>query len=220
MKRVDKHVHSQASRKKMSEKVLLAYKEGRLTGFTKEATAKGIAAAAEVHRDVAAHTNQSLAIIDFITENWFTKYPDFDNDDDATSMIWVALANLDIPKILQNLDDKEESKALGSILWRFNQYLPEDLQMSGISYTINMCDSTKAVVREFASFLVEKYYILEDYLASKYIKAGQFKAQNLNVLERRFKKNWSKDNKQLEVKTNTDNESNSTSITINFTDAT
>jgi len=219
MKREDKHVHSEAVRRKMSEKVLKAYAEGRLKGITKEARALGVKAAAEVHSDTASCNNKLIDIIDFITSTWFDRYPNFDEDDENTSMLWTALANLDVNKIVDNLANDEVEKALGTILWRFNPYLPDDLRLSGITYNRNICNSTREIVREFASFLVEKSYILEDYLASKYIKAGQFKAQNLNVLERRFKKNWSKDYKQLEVKTNTNSDSNSTSITINFTDA-
>lgn len=218
--------HDADTRKKMSEKVLKAYAEGRIPAMTAECRALGHIAAKQLRAEhPEAWQNKLISYFIWLFNHTFVNEPSFTDHfnslEDAFSIAntepqakyWIALLQIDFDKVQQNLADGKVAKAIGSIFHFINPLVPEE---AGACYTNQYgndrftAEVTNNLATDYCLWMLENRNKLENYLVQVYALNGRHKDQMLEILKRRFRNNWGdqKSEKSVKVETtdvNTDN---------------
>lgn len=226
--------HSDSARKKMSEKVLKAYAEGRIPEMTAECRALGVMAAKRVQaKHPELWQNKLISYFIWLFDNTFISEPSFvdtfNSLEDALDMehtepqakYWVALLQIDFDKVQQNLADGKVAKAVGSIFHFINPLVPDTANScytSQYGYDKYSSEAVNNLATDYCLWMIENRNKLENYLVQLYALNGRHKDQMLEILKRRFRNNWGDQKSEKYVKVETDN-ADSGNISITFTDA-
>lgn len=226
--------HTDEVRRKMSQKVLQAYSEGRIPAISEHCMKLGQIAAQKIKEEKPElWCTKIVSYITWLFNNTYTSEPSFadvsSGIEDALGMMrtepqgkyWVALLQIDFDKVKQNLADNKPRKALASIFYYINPLVPVeagkcyDRQYGYDRYDIEVLDD---LIRDYCVWMIEKRNLLENYMVQCYALGGIHKAQYLEMLKRRSRSSWGdqKNEKSVTVENKTDNDS---SVTITFTDA-
>ena len=223
--------HSDSSRKKMSDAVMKAYAEGRIPKLSEYCNKLGVIASAKVH---AEHSELwASKIINYITwlfNNTYTSEPSFADMstgiEDALDMertepqgkYWTALLQIDFDKVKQNLEDNKLRKALCSILRFINPLVPPeagkclDYNYSDNNWTSELVNN---LVRDYCNWMLDNRNMLENYMIQCYALSGQHRAQYMELLKRRNRKDWGDQKSEKSVTVETDKNA-AQGITVTF----
>lgn len=129
------------------------------------------------------------------------------------SKLWNALVNLDKNAWKSNLEEQNYNGMVRCIVRRFRPYVPDEYKINdSFSPLDRHAEVSIDKAKDFCEFMSDCINRLEDYLSSRYIQAGA--KRDLDVLERRYKSNWSNQPvKSIEVK-QSDNQDNKLEIAI------
>lgn len=129
------------------------------------------------------------------------------------SKLWNALINLDKNAWQKNLDEQNYSNMVRGIVRRFRPYVPDEYKINdSFSPLDKHAETSHEQAKDFIEFMCDCVNRLEDYLSSRYIIAGA--KRDLDVLERRYRSNWSNQPvKSIEVK-QSDKQDNKLEISI------
>ena len=226
--------HTDETRRKMSQKVLQAYSEGRIPKMSEYCQKLGVIAQTRLHEEhPELWCTKIVSYITWLFNNTYTSEPTFADMstgiEDALGMMrtepqgkyWVALLQIDFDKVKQNLADNKPRKALASIFYYINPLVPPeagkcyDRQYGYDRYDIEVLDN---LIRDYCMWMIENRNLLENYMVQVYALNGSHKAQFMELLKRRNRNDWGdvKSEKSVTVENKTDNDS---SVTITFTDA-
>lgn len=210
--------HDEAARKKMSEKVLKAYAEGRVKAISEYCNVLGrIAAARKRLENPELYSKKIASYLMWLTENTYKNEPSFLDDvstlEDAFELdinepqakYWVALLQIDFEKVQRNLDNHQEKKALTSILHCINALVPPEAgKCYGTSYEDRFVhEYINQMAADYCTWMLENRAKLENYLVQVYAVNGKAKEQFLEILKRRFRYNWSDQKTEKSVKVET-----------------
>lgn len=129
------------------------------------------------------------------------------------SKLWHALINLDKNAWQKNLDEQNYSNMVRCIVRRFRPYVPDEYKINdSFSPLDKHAETSHEQAKDFIEFMCDCVNRLEDYLSRRYITAGA--KRDLDVLERRYRSNWSNQPvKSIEVK-QSDKQDNKLEISI------
>lgn len=187
---------------------------------------KVVKAKIAAHKDKSCTTNKFNAAIELVVnslDGWgdlcpadsWSKLSDtfhMEREKIDKNMLSAALLNIDVDSLVHDLEQDRIGPALSRIWYRINAYLPDDLKTSYRSFqTLNACETNRQNVREFIFFIIQYILKIEDRMTSNYYYNGT--KQCIDILERRFKKEWAKDNKTTSI-TQTFDDKNKLEIVI------
>lgn len=210
--------HDKAARKKMSDAVRKAYKEGRLEGMSEYCTKLGIIASKKKQQEESELW--SIKIISYIMwlfDNTFVNEPSFADTYNALeealdvsntepqSKYWTALLQIDFDKVKQNIAEGKVARAFASINYFIAPLCPVE---AGVCYERQYFDNFNSevingMVADYVTWMIENRNKLENYMIKCYALNGNHKAQYLEILKRRSRSSWGDQSKSLEVKTTT-----------------
>lgn len=180
----------------------------------------------EAHKGKPSANNKINKIIEVVTdalskplkflpqENLATTF-NIQTDEVDPADICIALLNLDVESVREDLEAGKLGSALGKIIYRINSYLPDDVRVKTYrTYTtLTSCSETDVKIRDFIFTVVNYCTKIEDKIARTYYMSG--KMNQLEILKRRYKRNWGDSNgKSVEVKSKDTITDNTITITI------
>lgn len=227
--------HSDKSRKKMSDAVIKAYAEGRIPKISEHCIKLGQIASAKVRAEQPELAcSKVINYITWLFNNTYTSEPSFADTStglqDALDMertepqgkYWVALLQIDFDKVQQNLADNKLRKALCSILYYINPLVPPE---AGKCLDYNYVDNNwtselvNELVRDYCNWMLDNRNLLENYMIQCYALSGQHRAQFMELLKRRNRRDWGDQKSEKSVTLENKKDSDSSGITITFTEA-
>lgn len=210
--------HDKATRKKMSDAVRKAYKEGRLEGMSEYCTKLGIIASKKKQKEESElWSNKIISYIMWLFDNTFVNEPSFADSYNALeeafdvsntepqSKYWTALLQIDFDKVKQNIAEGKVARAFASINYFIAPLCPDE---AGVCYERQYFDNFNSevingMVADYVTWMIENRNKLENYMIKCYALNGNHKAQYLEILKRRSRSSWGDQSKSLEVKTTT-----------------
>jgi hypothetical protein len=210
--------HDKATRKKMSDAVRKAYKEGRLEGMSEYCTKLGIIASKKKQKEESElWSNKIISYIMWLFDNTFVNEPSFADSYNALeealdvsntepqSKYWTALLQIDFDKVKQNIAEGKVARAFASINYFIAPLCPDE---AGVCYERQYFDNfnsetINSMVADYVTWMIENRNKLENYMIKCYALNGNHKAQYLEILKRRSRSSWGDQSKSLEVKTTT-----------------
>lgn len=227
--------HSDKTRKKMSDAVIKAYAEGRIPKISEHCIKLGQIASAKVRAEQPELVcSKVINYITWLFNNTYTSEPSFADTStglqDALDMertepqgkYWVALLQIDFDKVQQNLADNKLRKALCSILYYINPLVPPE---AGKCLDYNYVDNNwtselvNNLVRDYCMWMIDNRNMLENYMIQCYALSGQHRAQYMELLKRRNRRDWGDQKSEKSVTLENKKDSDSSGITITFTEA-
>lgn len=129
--------------------------------------------------------------------------------------LYFALINLDKRAWSKNLEECDYEAMVRTIARRFYPYVPEEVRITDNFNPLSKHhheEESRAYAKDFVNFMIGRVNSLEDYLTREYFYNG--KKKDLDILERRYKDNWSNQPvKSIEVK-QSDKQDNKIEISI------
>ncbi len=210
--------HDKATRKKMSDAVRKAYKEGRLEGMSEYCRKLGrIASKKRQKEESELWSNKIISYIMWLFNHTFVNEPSFADTYNALeealdvsntepqSKYWTALLQIDFDKVKQNIAEGKVARAFASINYFIAPLCPDE---AGVCYERQYFDNfnsetINSMVADYVTWMIENRNKLENYMIKCYALNGNHKAQYLEILKRRSRSSWGDQSKSLEVKTTT-----------------
>ena len=210
--------HDKATRKKMSDAVRKAYKEGRLEGMSEYCRKLGrIASKKRQKEESELWSNKIISYIMWLFDHTFVNEPSFADTYNALeealdvsntepqSKYWTALLQIDFDKVKQNIAEGKVARAFASINYFIAPLCPDE---AGVCYERQYFDNfnsevINSMVADYVTWMIENRNKLENYMIKCYALNGNHKAQYLEILKRRSRSSWGDQSKSLEVKTTT-----------------
>jgi len=210
--------HDKATRKKMSDAVRKAYKEGRLEGMSEYCRKLGrIASKKKQKEESELWSNKIISYIMWLFNHTFVNEPSFADSYNALeealdvsntepqSKYWTALLQIDFDKVKQNIAEGKVARAFASINYFIAPLCPDE---AGVCYERQYFDNfnsetINSMVADYVTWMIENRNKLENYMIKCYALNGNHKAQYLEILKRRSRSSWGDQSKSLEVKTTT-----------------
>lgn len=210
--------HDKAARKKMSDAVRKAYKEGRLEGMSEYCRKLGrIASKKKQKEESELWSNKIISYIMWLFNHTFVNEPSFADTYNALeealdvsntepqSKYWTALLQIDFDKVKQNIAEGKVARAFASINYFIAPLCPDE---AGVCYERQYFDNFNSevingMVADYVTWMIENRNKLENYMIKCYALNGNHKAQYLEILKRRSRSSWGDQSKSLEVKTTT-----------------
>lgn len=210
--------HDKATRKKMSDAVRKAYKEGRLEGMSEYCTKLGLIASKKKQKEESElWSNKIISYIMWLFDNTFVNEPSFADtynaleealdvsNTESQSKYWTALLQIDFDKVKQNIAEGKVARAFASINYFIAPLCPVE---AGVCYERQYFDNFNSevingMVADYVTWMIENRNKLENYMIKCYALNGNHKAQYLEILKRRSRSSWGDQSKSLEVKTTT-----------------
>ena len=210
--------HDKATRKKMSDAVRKAYKEGRLEGMSEYCRKLGrIASKKRQKEESELWSNKIISYIMWLFDHTFVNEPSFADTYNALeealdvsntepqSKYWTALLQIDFDKVKQNIAEGKVARAFASINYFIAPLCPDE---AGVCYERQYFDNFNSevingMVADYVTWMIENRNKLENYMIKCYALNGNHKAQYLEILKRRSRSSWGDQSKSLEVKTTT-----------------
>jgi hypothetical protein len=210
--------HDKAARKKMSDAVRKAYKEGRLEGMSEYCRKLGrIASKKKQKEESELWSNKIISYIMWLFNHTFVNEPSFADSYNALeealdvsntepqSKYWTALLQIDFDKVKQNIAEGKVARAFASINYFIAPLCPDE---AGVCYERQYFDNfnsetINSMVADYVTWMIENRNKLENYMIKCYALNGNHKAQYLEILKRRSRSSWGDQSKSLEVKTTT-----------------
>lgn len=210
--------HDKATRKKMSDAVRKAYKEGRLEGMSEYCSKLGLIASKKKQKEeTELWSNKIISYVMWLFDNTFVNEPSFADSYNALeeafdvsntepqSKYWTALLQIDFDKVKQNIAEGKVARAFASINYFIAPLCPDE---AGVCYERQYFDNFNSevingMVADYVTWMIENRNKLENYMIKCYALNGNHKAQYLEILKRRSRSSWGDQSKSLEVKTTT-----------------
>lgn len=210
--------HDKATRKKMSDAVRKAYKEGRLEGLSDYCKKLGLIASKTKQKEESElWSNKIISYVMWLFDNTFVNEPSFADSYNALeeafdvsntepqSKYWTALLQIDFDKVKQNIAEGKVARAFASINYFIAPLCPDE---AGVCYERQYFDNFNSevingMVADYVTWMIENRNKLENYMIKCYALNGNHKAQYLEILKRRSRSSWGDQSKSLEVKTTT-----------------
>ena len=210
--------HDKATRKKMSDAVRKAYKEGRLEGLSDYCKKLGLIASKTKQKEESElWSNKIISYVMWLFDNTFVNEPSFADSYNALeeafdvsntepqSKYWTALLQIDFDKVKQNIAEGKVARAFASINYFIAPLCPDE---AGVCYERQYFDNFNSevingMVADYVTWMIENRNKLENYMIKCYALNGNHKAQYLERLKRRSRSSWGDQSKSLEVKTTT-----------------
>ena len=210
--------HDKATRKKMSDAVRKAYKEGRLEGLSDYCKKLGLIASKTKQKEESElWSNKIISYIMWLFDHTFVNEPSFADSYNALeealdvsntepqSKYWTALLQIDFDKVKQNIAEGKVARAFASINYFIAPLCPDE---AGVCYERQYFDNfnsetINSMVADYVTWMIENRNKLENYMIKCYALNGNHKAQYLEILKRRSRSSWGDQSKSLEVKTTT-----------------
>lgn len=226
--------HDKAARKKMSDAVRKAYKEGRLEGLSAYSTKLGIIASKKKQKEESElWSNKIISYIMWLFDHTFVNEPSFADtynaleealdvsNTESQSKYWTALLQIDFDKVKQNIAEGKVARAFASINYFIAPLCPVE---AGVCYERQYFDNfnsevINSMVADYVTWMIENRNKLENYMIKCYALNGNRKAQYLEILKRRSRSSWGDQRSEKTVKVETNNEESDSNISITFTDA-
>jgi len=226
--------HDKATRKKMSDAVRKAYKEGRLEGMSEYCRKLGLIASKKKQKEESElWSNKIISYIMWLFNHTFVNEPSFADTYNALeealdvsntepqSKYWTALLQIDFDKVKQNIAEGKVARAFASINYFIAPLCPDE---AGVCYERQYFDNFNSeaingMVADYVTWMIENRNKLENYMIKCYALNGNHKAQYLEILKRRSRSSWGDQRSEKTVKVETNNEESDSNISITFTDA-
>ena len=210
--------HDKAARKKMSDAVRKAYKEGRLEGLSDYCKKLGLIASKTKQKEESElWSNKIISYIMWLFDHTFVNEPSFADSYNALeealdvsntepqSKYWTALLQIDFDKVKQNIAEGKVARAFASINYFIAPLCPDE---AGVCYERQYFDNFNSevingMVADYVTWMIENRNKLENYMIKCYALNGNHKAQYLEILKRRSRSSWGDQSRSLEVKTTT-----------------
>lgn len=223
--------HDKATRKKMSDAVRKAYKEGRLEGMSEYCTKLGFIASKKKQKEESElWSNKIISYVMWLFDNTFVNEPSFADSYNALeeafdvsntepqSKYWTALLQIDFDKVKQNIAEGKVARAFASINYFIAPLCPDE---AGVCYERQYFDNFNSevingMVADYVTWMIENRNKLENYMIKCYALNGNHKAQYLEILKRRSRSAWGDQRQEKTVKVeSTENDTSKLTITFN-----
>lgn len=165
-----------------------------------------------VEAKIAAHkgrismNNKMQSVLDYVQtvliKPLTISLEESEGTDLTASDLAVALLNINTELVVEHLNKDELYRCLDLIFYRINPYLPAEYKVNRFAFnSMNyafISDQAKDGYRVFIDDVLDACNRIEDMLTKQYFVAGGI--NKLEILKRRYRKNWGDQQKSLEVK--------------------
>ena len=159
------------------------------------------------HKGRVGYTNKLCGVCEYVL-NVLVKPLSFMSDDQEhkeleVSDLTVALLNINTDLVQSHLEKDELYRCLDNIFQRINPYLPEKMKVNRFRFSkFNdsvLAEDTREYYRYFIDEILSACNKIEDKVTRNYYNGGGI--NKLEILKRRYRKNWGDMNRSVEVKT-------------------